>query len=230
MTDASKNPESDIKNISKSAWSDEQLDHLLRDAAHTWHVPPAAPLDALWVNIERDVFSAPVVRMRRAPGWTAVGFAAAASLVVGVLSSQLFMRNAVIAPQQAASIGKISVAQVASNPGDPTERLTEELLGRTALLLATLPATGGSASGSSKLAEQAGHLLTTTRLLMDSPLGQQRRMKELLQDLELVLAQVTRLRAPRHGQELTIIKEAVEDRELVPRIRSAVADLAGGGE
>ena len=209
---------------------DDQLDHLLRDAAQTWNVPPAAPLDALWANIERDAFAAQIRPVRRAPGWGMVAFAAAASLLIGVVASQLYVRASPGTPSPVATPGTAGVTQMAANPGDPAQRLTEELLGRTALLLASLPAEGRATGGNPKLAEQAGHLLTTTRLLMDSPVGQQHRMKELLQDLELVLAQVTRLRAPRHGQDLTIIKEAVEDRELVPRIRSAVADLAGGGE
>ena len=78
-----------------------------------------------------------------------------------------------------------------------------------------------------KLTEQARQLLGTTRLLLDSPVGQEQRMKDLLEDLELVLAQVARLQPQRPGEALTMINEALEERDVVPRIRSAVADLSG---
>jgi t-SNARE complex subunit (syntaxin) len=52
-------------------------------------------------------------------------------------------------------------------------------------------------------------------------------MKDLLEDLELVLAQVARLQSQRPGEAITLINEALEERDVVPRIRSAVADLSG---
>ncbi|MBI2797429.1 MAG: hypothetical protein HYX65_12080 [Gemmatimonadetes bacterium] len=220
---------------------DERLDVLLRDAAHTWNAPPAPPLDALWAGIERDAFATPVLALspaaprRRAPGWGMVAFAAAASLVIGVLAGQLWLRPGTtpLPSPTVASAGPQVLTAPASRTPDPEERLTQEVLARTALLLAALPAEASAAGVGQrdpKLAEQAGQLLTTTRRLLDSPLTHDRRMKDLLQDLELVLVQVARLRAPQRRQDLNIIKEAVEERELVPRIRSAVADLAGGGE
>ena len=32
---------------------DEQFDDLMRDAAHTYHRPPDAPLDDMWAEIEK---------------------------------------------------------------------------------------------------------------------------------------------------------------------------------
>ncbi|MGI8498342.1 MAG: hypothetical protein ACR2OG_12250 [Gemmatimonadaceae bacterium] len=69
-------------------------------------------------------------------------------------------------------------------------------------------------------------LLTTTRLLMDSPAAKDRAMKKLLEDLELVLAQISQLRAPRGAEsgsdELKLIEQAVEQREVLTRLRRAV--------
>jgi hypothetical protein len=50
-----------------------------------------------------------------------------------------------------------------------------------------------------------------------------------LEDLELVLAQVAQLPAAsrRNAAELEIINEALEERDVVPRIRTAVASLSG---
>ena len=77
-----------------------------------------------------------------------------------------------------------------------------------------------------KLVQQAQQLLGTTRLLLDSPFGRDQGMRDLLEDLELVLAQVARMQPQRPGEALTTINEALEERDVVPRIRSAVASLS----
>ena len=70
---------------------------------------------------------------------------------------------------------------------------------------------------------QATDLLSTTRLLLDSPAAaSDARLKQLLEDLELVLAQLSRLPAEHGGAEIDLITEALERRDVVPRLRSAV--------
>ena len=50
----------------------------------------------------------------------------------------------------------------------------------------------------------------------------------LLEDLELVLAQIAMLQSGRTRQEIDLITDALEERDVVPRIQSAVARLARG--
>jgi hypothetical protein len=50
-------------------------------------------------------------------------------------------------------------------------------------------------------------------------------MFALLEDLELVLVQVAGLE-PRTGDDLSLIRDAVNQRDLVPRLRSAVVSLS----
>ena len=68
-------------------------------------------------------------------------------------------------------------------------------------------------------------MLTRTRLLMDSPAADDPAMHDLLEDLELVLMQVVRLQ---HGSrtELELINRALEQRDVIPRLRTAVADIS----
>jgi len=197
---------------------DRRLDELLDDAARSYRVPPEAPLDAMWAGIEREAF-APAVTRRRAFGWPSFAAAAAAMLVLGVALGRYTAPRADTTARVAVAV--TPVAQVSS---DPYHQATEEFLGRTAVLLTALH-TNGTPAQNEALAPQAAQLLTTTRLLLDSPVGTEPRMKNLLMDLELVLAQVARMQAPRHRAELTLITEALEERDLVPRVRSAVADL-----
>jgi hypothetical protein len=48
----------------------------------------------------------------------------------------------------------------------------------------------------------------------------------VLEDLELVLAQAVRLRAASRAQDLTFIAEAMDERDMVPRLRTAAAALS----
>ncbi len=73
-----------------------------------------------------------------------------------------------------------------------------------------------------QLSVWATDLLGTTRLLLDSPAGDDQRLKRLLKDLELVLAQIAQLGSRRAGQEVEMINEAVEWRNVLPRLRSAI--------
>ncbi len=203
---------------------DNRLDELLADAAHTYRAPPDAPLDAIWLRVEAEAFAAPPAR--RAPGWRVFAGAIAATLVVGVLIGRTTVRDDVAVPLAASPSG--ATARLATtSAADPYQRSTQEFLGRAAVLLAALPSQNHQGTGDARLTEQAQQLLGTTRLLLDSPVGREQRMKDLLEDLELVLAQVARLQSPHHGEALTLINDALEERDVVPRIRSAVADLSG---
>jgi hypothetical protein len=209
---------------------DEKLDELLADAAKTYRVPPTPPLDAIWSRVEAEAF-APVSARRGGPGWRVLVAAIAASLVLGVAVGRYSTQMNRAATVVAANPNSTSTVTLAETPAEqaaaaPYQRTTGEFLGSTALLLAALPHDGSGDQTPTLLPEQAAQLLTTTRLLLDSPVGENPRMKALLQDLELVLAQVARLQPRREKVTLTLISQTLEERELVPRIRSAVADLS----
>lgn len=201
---------------------DNKLDELLADAVHSYRPPPAAPLDAIWDRIESEAFAPRAAR--RSPGWTAFGGAIAATLIFGVIIGRATAtRSPAAIPPRASAPGRLA----STAPADPYQRTTQEFLGRTAALLVALPSKERPGTNDGKLAGQAQQLLGTTRLLLDSPVGRDQRMKDLLEDLELVLAQVARLQPQRPGESITLINEALEERDVVPRIRSAVADLSG---
>ncbi|MGH7655831.1 MAG: hypothetical protein ACREN6_14330 [Gemmatimonadaceae bacterium] len=205
---------------------DNKLDELLADAVHSYRPPPAAPLDAIWTRVEAEAFAARPAR--RAPGWTAFAGAIAATLVLGVLVGRTTATRTTPSLSGAAPAPAPARARLASTvSADPYQRSAQEFLGRTATLLVALPTKDRPGTNDAKLAGQAQQLLGTTRLLLDSPVGRDQRMKDLLEDLELVLAQVARLQPQRPGESLTLINEALEERDVVPRIRSAVADLSG---
>ncbi len=75
------------------------------------------------------------------------------------------------------------------------------------------------------IAVWAGDLLGTTRMLIDSPAGRDPQLKRLLEDLELVLAQIARLPGA-HGQaaDLGLIEDAVRHRQIMTRLRALSPD------
>ena len=74
-----------------------------------------------------------------------------------------------------------------------------------------------------QLGTWARDVLGSTRLLLDSPAASDPRLRELLDDLELVLAQIVQLSgAPLTDEERALLERSVRARDLLPRIRSAV--------
>jgi len=72
-------------------------------------------------------------------------------------------------------------------------------------------------------ARWARDVLSSTRLLLDSPAGRDPQMRTLFTDLELILAQIVQLSGtPLQARERELIEDAMRDRDLLPRIRSAV--------
>jgi hypothetical protein len=197
---------------------DKQLDRLLDDAAERWRVPVDPPLDSIWVAVASETFQR---RPRSSPGWSAVGIAAAAALVVGVFGGRYSARHAMPAA---------GAARVAALPAlaaaDPNQQAMSELLGRTAVLLAALPGDNATPDVDPGITVEGARLLTITRLLLDSPVGSNVRLHNLLQDLELVLAQVARLEPRHHRDEMHFIQTALDEHDIVPRLRSAAADLS----
>ena len=199
--------------------NEKELDELLDEASRHWRVPTDPPLDEIWHAVAAEAFAGR--SRRRTPGWTTVGIAAAVALVIGGMGGNYWGHRAGVATPGSRAAAPASFT---ASAGDPDQRAMGELLGRTAVLLAALPT--DSAGSDAELSREAVRLLTTTRLLLDSSVGSDPRMRNLLQDLELVLAQVARF-DPRHRRdELQFIRSALDQHDIVPRLRSAAADLS----
>ncbi|MNC91213.1 hypothetical protein D3C83_74250 [compost metagenome] len=65
--------------------------------------------------------------------------------------------------------------------------------------------------------------------MLDSPAASDPQLRDLLDDLELVLAQVAKLRSEPRAEELTFITEAMDERAVVPRLRTVAASLSASG-
>jgi hypothetical protein len=223
--------------------TDDRFDKLMRDAADTFRRPPEPPIDEMWAEIEAraGLGSAtpavpiasitPRVEARRGfriPTW--VGIAATLVIGIGIGRGSTFVgRPAAPAPINTVAVAEpTSVAVPRNDPAldRPYEVEASQYLGQTAALLISLPSEAKSGRTDEQFANRATDLLARTRLLMDSPAANEPAMRDLLEDLELVLAQVVRLRSNASRTDLDIINRALEQRDVIPRLRTAVADIS----
>ncbi|MFL5563424.1 MAG: hypothetical protein ACJ79K_18310 [Gemmatimonadaceae bacterium] len=103
----------------------------------------------------------------------------------------------------------------------PYRVATMQHLVATEALLVALRSDARAGRSDTTIATWAGDLLGTTRMLIDSPAAKDRQFKQLLEDLELVLAQISRLPGA-HGEaaDLGIIDDAVRHRQIMTRLRA----------
>jgi len=204
---------------------DQRLDDLLRDAAPGFREPPPPPLEAMWAAIEREHFGP--VRGTLWHRWYAPVIGMAATLLIGIGIGRMTINPVVPMPGDpivASGPTAPSMLDISDDIVGPYRAVTSRYLGQTVALLVSLPsATEFNADG--KMVERAGELLSTTRLLLDSPAADDPELKVLLDDLELVLAQVVRLSSRRHDQEMELITDALEERDVLPRLQNAVTSF-----
>jgi len=202
--------------------TDERLNELLDDARRTWPLPPEPDYQAMWGRIEREAFAG-VRKESRTPSWRIFSIGLAAALMMGIGLGRISRNTTTPVPGVASS-----ATDTATPASSDYDRAASELLGRTVMLLTSLPAEARNVGAGEQFSNQATELLTSTRLLLDSPAASDARFKDLLEDLELVLGQIAMLQSGRTRQEIDLITDALEERDVVPRIRSAVARFSKG--
>jgi hypothetical protein len=218
---------------------DDKLPEPIRRAARDYNSPPElAPheLDSMWSAIEGEAFpkrfSTPSAELRspraesRGPGaWFSVGnlLPLAAVLLLGVAIGRFALPR-----QQVGSVAVAVTPPAIDSVAVPEayQSTTSQYLGQTVALLVALPSEGRGSRADNLYLNRAHDLLLTTRLLLDSPAAADPRFRNLLEDLELVLAQVVRLQADQSRAELDLIRQALEQRDVLPRLRTAVTDIS----
>lgn len=204
----------------------------IRAALREYHNPPElqqGDLDAMWASIESSSFgqrqpafdvggeTAPAVR--RSPILKLLPLAA--TLIIGIGLG----RFAVPARDAIAPVGQVTTSDSVALD-EPYQSTTSRYLGQAVALLVSLPADVREGRATEPYMGRAHDLLLTTRLLLDSPASADPRFRTLLEDLELVLAQVVRLQSAESSDELELIRQALEQRDVLPRLRSAAANIS----
>jgi hypothetical protein len=98
-------------------------------------------------------------------------------------------------------------------------------------LLTAFRAPQQSRTDTRQLGTWGRQVLGSTRLLIDSPAGDDPQLRALLEDLELVLVQIIQLSgAQLDPTDRALIQGALDHSDLLPRIRTAVPAGAPGAD
>ena len=180
------------------------------------------------------------VEARRSPrrlggAWLALAASAVLALGVGLgrWSSQT-SEEASEATPVAVSPAEREAFEGNRNPGATAARLAAvETLVRSEPLLATVKAEASRGAVDAEVGEWARKILGDTRFLLDSGLPLDPQVRSLLEDLELVLLQATLvgaggLEGPRAREELELLRQGMDDKDVLTRIQAVVPGPASG--
>lgn len=220
--------------------SEDRFDRLLREVARDYNVPPEAPREEIWAVV-RERLDLPeeaaadtgwtdpdVIRLVPRRRWVRWGLALAATLAVGFGLGRLTLQMAGPgATPSAMSAGdgpgaKGSVANTNPDPGLPFRLVTADHLGQAEALLTVVRSESAGQVGTQTV-DWARNLLSTTRLLLDSPAGRDPKLAPLLEDLELVLVQIANVRGSGSNEDLRMIRESMRHNNLLSKLQTVVS-------
>lgn len=185
-----------------------------------YHSPPDTPREEMWARIDaarrRDYHvTRSLRRTLPRPLW---GIGIAALLVIGFSVGRLSIRTTPVdtPPPLAADPGPTP------EPGLAYRVATAAHLSRAEVFLTSFRVARQGGGTDARVAEWARELLVGTHLLLDSPAADDPRTRQLLEDLELILVQIARLDREYRPVELDLVEQAIEARDVLPRIRTAI--------
>ena len=198
---------------------DPKFERWLQDAAKSYHAPRTTPREEMWSRIASARRNRRVIELRP---WIRWAVAAAAVLILGIGIGRW------TAHQPGTGNRTTSVAMTDSTTAAQSDLLYQiaatQYLSHTEAFLTSFRADIGShgAANSARFASQARDLLSTTRLMLDSPAAKDQRLRSLLEDLELVLVQISQLDPSRDGHDTDIITQGMNQSNVLPKLRSAI--------
>jgi len=200
---------------------DPKFEQWLEDAARTtYHAPRTTPREEMWARIEAARRNKHVVELRP---WMRWAVAAAAVMILGIGIGRWTAKPA--GDSTGTSVAMKDAAQPsAAAPSDVVYQIAAtQYLSRTEAFLTSFRADqGGNRGANLRFARQARDLLTTTRLMLDSPAASDPRLSSLLEDLELVLVQISQLDAGQDGGDADFITQGMNQSNVMPKLRSAI--------
>lgn len=200
---------------------DPKFEHWLKESVKSYHSPLPTPREEMWKRIESARSQRRVVALRP---WLRWAVAAAAVLVVGIGIGRWSVQ------QRAAGTPSVVASADTARQDVAYELAAQQYLSRTEVLLTDFRAQSAGGQIDPQFVASARDLLATTRLMLDSPAARDQRLRSLLEDLELVLAQITQLTAePGRKTEMDFINQGMNQRSVLTRLRTATPAGPGAG-
>jgi hypothetical protein len=201
--------------------SEERFEAWLKDNADDYHRPPAEiPRDAMWdaITRARQARPAPVaghIGSRVSP----IRYAVAASLLIGAgIGLGYWMRGPDAVPVVVTSVPFATDSAIRSATYEVAS--VQHLTAVEAML--TSFRDDSRAESDQAMQRWARDLLASTRLLMDSPAAEEASRRQLLEDLEYVLAQIVQLDPNAPAEDRAMVDRAINREQVLTRIRSTI--------
>lgn len=198
-----------------------RFEEFVRTAVNELDPAPEVPREEMWSRIQAARrFRRPSARLQPRSAWIAWGVGLAAMLLIGI------------------GLGRLSVLRQPSDPAVPVARqdalpvnggtaggdaaapyrmVALQHLSRVEVLLTTV----SNGTIDAQVSTWARDMLSSTRMLLDSPAADDPRMSQLLEDLELVLMQIASPAARQRG-ELDLIQHGIQQTDVLPRLRATL--------
>lgn len=216
--------------------SDDTFEHWVRDTAQDYNRPTdRVPREEMWQAIQAARHQAHVralppsgSRRRGAPRWRV---AAAAVLLVG---AGIGIGYGVRGANTSASVAVADTAASTGPDSAPADVLTTYDVAAAQHLTSAevlLTAFQASADAESANAAQrwARNLLSTTRLLLDSPAATDPERRRLFEDLERILVQIVQLAPDAPPDDRAYVERVIGRDQVLTRIRTSIpAGFAAG--
>lgn len=217
---------------------DDRFDDQLRDAARDYNAPPETPREEMWQRIkaarsdqagateqpaEDQKAGDPVGRVRSVRYFRPLALAAG---IAALLGTGIALGRLTVHPAEPVAVSPVIPPAAPKVSAAAYQLATTEHLSQAEIFL-TLFRASVRQGGNERLASAtARELLASNRLLLDSPAAKDGRTRALLQDLELVLAEIAQLSPQPKSRDLELIQEGLDQGGVISRLRIAVP--AGG--
>ncbi len=218
---------------------DREPDDLLEDrdlpdtwvhmARSTYNSPGETPREEIWRGLETRLFPQTTTDTRRpmAP-WIPILSAASIVLLLGVGVGRWSTSVPSVSEQGAVPVAPAITARAPSTAA--VRFATARHLNDAEALLAFVATDARQGRVDRDLAQWGSGLLTQTRLLLDSRVADEPEVRSVLEDLEIVLAQIAFLGDPgvdseRLRSELDLISQGVSEGGVRTRIRSVLPSM-----
>ena len=195
--------------------TEDRFDEFLADAAPDYNAPPAGiPREEMWARIQ-EARRFQRRQVRRMPAWLIWGTSIAAVLTVGITIGRLSLSPG----SQPVAVERTAEDDSAARAALPYRLATIQHMAQAEALITSYRADG---AGDQDVRRWANDLLSSTRLLLDSPAAEDPGVRRLFEDLELILVQITQMPAQAGTEERELIDDALEQNNVLPRLRAAV--------
>lgn len=210
---------------------DEKFDDFVRRNLKDYNAPVPPPADAIWASIEKDVAEAIRPRAARPTTirrwWIPIGVGIAATLMIGAAVGRWSTTRTSDVPLVAVAPSQVSADDSARIATHARATMIEHLE-EAEVFLTSVRADLKTGRADTERTDRSRELLSRTRLLLGASASRSPEVARLLEDLELLLAEIAAVPQSRPSMDLQLLDEKMRQGNVLPRIRATLPAQSAG--